>query len=225
VQVTQKEKFRGGQEKPKTGRGRSPLAVWAKRDFKYLLDRNYRKESALNFVSDHYRLNKAQRNGLFRSVFSEKEIKNHKSKLMPIWKISEKNIVIDGFNVLITVESILSGKRVIRCTDGFLRDVSGVYGKYRMSEKTKFAIEKILLILKKYKPRYVLFIFDSQISRSGELSALIKKELHKFGLDGDAKTSKNTDSEIKKLNWITLTSDTTIIEKVNKVIDIAKKLI
>ena len=196
----------------------------AKRDFKYLLDRNYRKDSALNFVSDHYRLNKKQRNELLRSVFSGKEIKNHKSKLTSIWRIAGKNIAIDGFNVLITAESILSGKKVIRCMDGHIRDVSGIYGKYKINENTKGAIEKILSTLKKYKPKYVLWVFDSQISRSGELASLVRWELQKFGLCGGAKTSKNADSEIKKLNWITLTGDTAIMEKVSKVVDIAKQL-
>lgn len=196
----------------------------AKRDFKYLLDNNYRKEGALNFVSDHYRLNKVQRNELFRSVFSEKEIKNHKSKLKNIRRITGKNIVIDGFNVLICVESVISEKKVIRCMDGFIRDISGIHGKYKMSERTKLAIDSILKILAEYKPRYVLFIFDSQISRSGELSVLVRRRLYKFGLDGNAKTSKNTDSEIKKLNWITLTSDTNIIETVNKAVDILQQL-
>lgn len=191
---------------------------------KYLLDRGYRKTSALNFVANHYRLSKKDRNFLVRYVFSEREIRNHKSKLIPFRKITGKNLVIDTYNILVTVQEILSGKEIVKGMNGFLRDISAVFSKYKFNEDTKIAIGKILEILSDYKPKFVLFVLDSQISRSGELASYIRKKLGEFCISGDAKVSRNADGEIIRQNWITATSDSIIIEKVKNVVDVAKLL-
>ncbi len=190
------------------------------KDFKYLLDRNYNKITALNLVVNHYKLGKEERNFLLRYVFSENEIKEHKSKLCSIEEINGKRIVIDGYNVLITVEAILEGKRVIRCMDGFVRDTSRIFSNYKFNKNTETAVKKILRILPRYKPKFILFVFDSQVSRSGELASYVRREIMNLSLDGDAKTSSIADSYITKLNWITLTSDSAIIENVEKVVDL-----
>ena len=197
----------------------------ASKDFKYLLDRGYRRTPALNFVADHYRLGKQDRNFIIRFVFSEKEIRNHKSKLIPFPRIRRKNLVIDTYNVLVTAQAVISGKEVVRGMDGFLRDTSAVFSKYRFNEETKNAIEKILDILSDYGPGFVLFILDSQISRSGELASYIRERLKEKFIEGNARVSRNADREIKNLDWITATSDSVIIEKTKNAVDIIKLLL
>lgn len=191
-------------------------------DMKHLLDRGYKKSSALNFVADHYGLGKQDRNFLVRFVFSEKGIIDHKSKLIPIGRITGRNLVIDTYNILITVEAILSGREIVRGMDGFLRDTSAVFSNYKFNEETKNAIEKILEILSEYGVKSVLFILDSQISHSGELASYIRKRLKEYSLRGDAIVSRSADREIIKQNRITATSDSAIIEKVKKAIDICQ---
>lgn len=195
------------------------------KDFKYLLDRNYNKNTALNLIVNHYKLGKEERNFLLRYVFSEKEIKKHRSKLCSIKDIKGKRVVIDGYNVLITVEAILAGKKVIRCMDGFVRDTSRIFSNYKFNKKTETAVKKILRILFRYKPKFILFVFDSQISKSGELAGYIRREIPMFNLNGDAKTSSSADSYITKRDWITFTSDSAIIERVKKVVDMGTELL
>jgi len=120
-------------------------------DMKYLLNRGYKKKTALNFVSNHYGLDRKGRNFLLRYVFSDRDIEEHKSKLVPIESIRGRDVVIDGYNVLVTVETILNNGKVVRGMDGFLRDTSGVFSKYRFDKNTKNAINSILDMLKKYK--------------------------------------------------------------------------
>jgi len=191
----------------------------AAQDLKYLLDRGYNKKTALNLVVNHYRLNEKQRNFLQRYVFSERDIQLHRSRLFSIKKISGRYIVIDGYNVLVTVEAILS-KNLVRGMDGFLRDTSAIFSKYKFDENTKRALKTIILTLREYKPRFVLFIFDSQISHSGDLASYVRHKLNEFGLEGDARTSMSADKEIVDLNQITITTDSIIIEKVDSVVDI-----
>jgi len=193
-------------------------------DMKYLLNKGYKKKSALNFVSNHYGLDRKERNFLLRYVFSDRDIEEHKSKLVPIESIRGRDVVIDGYNVLVTVETILNNGRVVRGMDGFLRDTSGVFSKYRFDRNTKNAINSVLGVLKKYKPGYILFIFDSQISMSGELAGYVRRKLREFDLEGDAKTSRSADHEIVSLDKITMSSDSIIIRKVNRVVDIGAEV-
>ena len=194
-------------------------------DLKYLLDRNYRKKIALDFVAGHYGLTTAERNFLVRTVFSEDEIRVHKSKLCQIRDIAKKNVVVDGYNVLITIDAILNHKPLTSAMDGFLRDLSAVFGKYKFDENSKISVEIILKILKEHGPKFVLFVFDSQVSHSGELAAYTKRKLSDFEIEGDAKTSKSADKTIIELNQITLTTDSAIIERVDRVVDFGAEML
>lgn len=192
----------------------------AKADYLFLLNRGYSRSSALAFVGDFYRLSRRERNILFRTVFSDREVVEHKSKIIPLRNIYGREVVVDGFNVLITVEALLSGDGVLECMDGFHRDASGVYGKYRFGSRTTNAVDAIFSVLLKHKPSFVLWVFDSQISMSGELAAYVKRKMGKYGMTGDAVTKKAADSEIKRLKKVTFTSDTVLIERLSGVVDI-----
>ncbi len=194
------------------------------KDYKYLLDRGYRRRTALNFVCGHYRLGKKDRNRLVRRVYSEEEIRDHKSRKIPIGDIRGERVVVDGFNVLIGAECALGRGEVIKAQDGFHRDALGIFGRYKQSRYTGKAVELILKTLKKHEPSDVLILFDAQVSKSGELAAKVRKKMEGLDLNGDAHTARNVDYQIKKLNRITATGDTAIIEKVDKAIDLVGEL-
>lgn len=197
----------------------------AAKDLKYLLDRGYNRKTSLDFISGRYQLKKQEKNLLYRYVFSDKEIIRHKYKLIPLNEIRNKKLVIDAYNVLITVEAIADKEKLIEGMDGFLRDFRGVFSSYRFTEKTETALDEILRLLIGYKPEDVLFIFDSQISKSGELAGYTRGRLGDFDIGGDAKTSDSADKEIIELNRITATTDTVIIENVDRVVDIGRELL
>ncbi len=196
----------------------------ASQDLKYLLDRDYKRTTALNLVADRYSLTEKERNLLHRYVFSEKEIRRHRKKLCPLSRMRGKRIVIDGYNVLITVEAVLEGRDIVLGMDGILRDVKGIFSRYKFNKNSKIAIDKILEKLKEFTPGFILFIFDSQVSKSGELAAFVRGRLEEYRLNGDARTSPNADKEIKKLNYITLTSDSIIIENVDRISDLPSRI-
>lgn len=191
-------------------------------DFRYLLNRGYNRSSALRFVSDKYGLDIKGRNILERSVFSEKDARKRRSKLVDIEEIYNQRLLIDGYNVLITVENILYGGEIVECDDGFIRDVSATFGKYKIKKETFDALDKILSVLKKFNPGEVIFCFDSQVSYSGKLSQIVRNELKRRNIRGNAKTFKNVDYVLINESGIVCTSDRVIIDKVKKVLDIPR---
>ena len=96
-------------------------------DYKYLLDRGYYWESALNFVVSRYRLNKDQRSIMLRTIFSEKEIKMRLAKKIELRDLMDIRLVIDGYNVLATISAALLNLPLFIGLDGFMRDITSLY--------------------------------------------------------------------------------------------------
>lgn len=194
-------------------------------DLRYLLNRGYRKKGALKFVSDKYLLNIHERNYLSRKVFSREVALSRQNKILDISRVKDEDVFVDGYNVLITVESICTGyPSLVRCDDGFLRDINAVFGKYRIKDTTKTALTQIILLLKCYEPQFVKFLYDSPVSQSGELSKVTRTLLNAYDVPGDAVTSKNVDSELitlsREVQGIVATSDSAVIDKIQRVIDV-----
>ncbi|MCD6236196.1 MAG: DUF434 domain-containing protein [Thaumarchaeota archaeon] len=196
----------------------------ARLDLKYLLNRGYRKSSALKLVGDKYQLNRAERSILFRSVLSDDEASVIRSKMASLEDLKGEELWIDGFNVLNTIETVLRGEVLVLCDDGVLRDFSEIHSKYRLSDLTGKALEEITSLLRKAETGYVVFLFESQISRSGEIAALARKILEAEKVPGEARTTKSVDSALIKSGKLVASSDSTILLKCKRFIDLARYL-
>jgi hypothetical protein len=187
-------------------------------DIRYLLDRGYPKESTVRLVCAHYRLDEIQKHLLTRSVLAKAVSEKRRKKFLLCNKIKEETIVIDGYNILIGMESILEKKAFI-CDDGVIRDIKGGFRNYKISENTKTAIDLILQFLKENNNLYVCILLDSQISKSGLLARKLGEKLNEYGLKGDARTSKHVDYELKKSAYIVASSDGVIIDTAQRVVN------
>jgi len=199
--------------------------IEAVKDTRFLLNRGYNREGCVRFVGDKFQLNKTDRLILYRGVYSEKKAKAHMEKLQPIESILGKSIAVDGYNVLITVESILSEGNLIICDDQFVRDLSAIHGKYEQTDLTKQALKEIIGLMAFYKPKEVIFFYDAQASMSGELASLTRIIMREMKLCGDARTAKQTDLEVLKFGEIVASSDAVLIDKAKKVIDLPREFL
>jgi len=193
-------------------------------DLRFLLNRGYPRNSAVEFVSDHYLLNSEERHFLVRSVYSKDEIEAHESKLMDISKIEDSKVKVDGYNVLITVERLLRGELVIRCDDGVLRDLQADFGSYKLNEYTEQTVDKILDIFENFDPKQVYFYFDKPVSKSGELAGFVRDQISERGISGGAEAVEGVDKEV----WdseVSASSDSVIIEKAENIIDIPSEIL
>jgi len=193
----------------------------AAEDFRYLLNRAYSRKAALELVGNRYQLTSDQRHLLHRGVFSDLDAKvRRKKKILP-HQIRGCDLVIDGHNVLITIEAGLSGRPLILGDDGFMRDISGLSGNFQKTERTAQALQLLLNFLKRVKPRQTLFLFDSPISRSGELALEVRVRMQKENLPGDAMAVRVPEKILIGFPGTVATSDTAIIDRSHKVADLA----
>jgi len=194
-------------------------------DFRYLLNREYPRKASLEIVGNRYGLTFDERHLLHRGVFSDADSEARRKKIISIKTIKSKDLAIDGHNVLITVEAGLSGRPLIFADDGFMRDISGLSGSFRKTAVTEKALQVIVTFLRKWKPHHVLFLFDAPISKSGILAQELRGLLKKEGLPGDALAVKVPEKTLIGFQGVIATSDTAIIDRSEKVIDLAGDII
>ena len=195
------------------------MLVEAYRDLKYLLNRGYRKSVALNFVANHYRLRKEERHLLARCVFSDSWIGEVKQKLLSPERVGGRVLGVDGFNVLITLESLLTGKAIL-CEDGLVRDLE-YRGKYRPNEKTGDYLRLIVSALAELSPQKVILFYGKNNPGSGVVRNLTEELLGEFGVLGEVKLVRSPDFELKAFKTVA-TADVGIIEKVESIFDLTK---
>jgi hypothetical protein len=109
--------------------------------------------------------------------------------------------------------------------DGFIRDISGLSGNFQKTETTVEALELLLNVLRRAKPRQTLFLFDSPISRSGELALEVQGRMQKENLPGDAMAVRVPEKILIGFPGPVATSDTAIIDRSTKVVDLAGYII
>jgi hypothetical protein len=197
----------------------------AAEDFRYLLNRGYPRKAALELVGNRYQLNADERHLLHRGVFSDMDSQSRQNKKISIQEVRNKDLAIDGHNVLITVEAGLSGRPLILSDDGFVRDISGLSGDYKKSEKTEEALQLIFNTLQKVKPRQTLILFDAPISMSGKLAQEVTSLFKRKNLPGDAMAIRVPENILIGFPGVIATSDTAIIDQSKKVIDLAGHLL
>jgi hypothetical protein len=193
----------------------------AAQDFRYLLNRRYPRKAALELVGNRYGLTYDERHLLHRGVFSRMDSQGRRKKKVSVREIRNKDLAIDGHNALITIEAVLSGRPLVLADDGFLRDISGLSGSFKQTATTEVAIRLILNVLKKWKPRKTLFLFDAPISMSGKLAEEIRDRLKRENLLGDAMAVRVPEKILIGYPGVIATSDTAIIDQSKKLLDLA----
>ncbi len=188
-------------------------------DLKYLLNRGYRKSYALRVVSDHYRLTVEERHLLARCVFPDAWIAEVREKLLKASELSGRSLAIDGFNVLITLESLVDGKAIL-CEDGLVRDLKH-QGKYRVSDRTESLIKEAVKALAGLGVSNLSIFYGRAIPKSGIVRKLTEEALGEFNLSGEVKLVKSPDFKLKGYE-IAATADVGIISKVLHVFDVPR---
>lgn len=152
-------------------------------DLEWLLDRGYPLPSALTFVGDRYQLAARQRLAVRRSAASTEQRRVRSERLLPLVRIAAADVVVDAFNLLITLEVALGGGIVLVGSDGAARDLAGLRGNYRIVEHTERAIELASAALG--GARSVRFLLDAPVSNSGRLRGLLEARGHRAELVDD----------------------------------------
>lgn len=161
-------------------------------EIQFLLNQGYDMKSAITFVGNHYLLAQRQRIALARILSPSHRIEQRKKKEIDKTD-APKEINIDGFNLIILLETSLSNSIILMGVDGAMRDLSGLRGTYQIIDKTEIAISLIMSFIKQHKIKKAKFYLDKPVSNSGRLRGLVLDIALKEGVNADVELNNGVD--------------------------------
>ena len=183
----------------------------ASRHVCYLVNEGYDLKQTATFVGNHYLLSERQRLAIMRSVATQVQIENRQKKQVPMTALSGREVWIDGFNTIITLEVLLSDSILFSCMDGTIRDLAALRGTYRLIPETEKAIRMLFGLLQEAKVSRVNILLDQPVSNSGRLKTCMAEigEEYPFALDIQILREVDRDLYDKEL---VITSDSIILD-------------
>ena len=189
-----------------------PALQQAVHDLSWLLTRGYSEPGAIKLVGDHYGLRARQRLAVQRSSCSDQALQNRRAKQIGLSELGGKRVVIDAFNLLLTIEAALGGGILIEGRDGCCRDMSSIHGSYRKVEETKPALTLIGEALADAAIKGACWYLDRPVSNSGRLSKVILElaEMHQWPWVSEV--IYEVDQTLSQSNDVVVSADSVILD-------------
>ena len=207
------------------GRDQLPKLRVAVSELSWLLSRGYNMTSSLKLVGDRHGLRERQRLAILRSSCSEESRVRRQQHCVPVDDLRNQAVVVDGFNLMITVEAALSNGPLLVGIDGCIRDLSSVHGSYRSVLETNQAITIIGEEMEELGVASVLWLLDRPVSNSGQLASRINELALQRNWPWKIDVVFNPDSVIVASPSIAITSDATILDHVERWADLKSYLL
>jgi hypothetical protein len=181
-------------------------------DLSWLLGNGYAIVSALKLVGDRWNLTARQRQAVMRSACSDVARSGRVACEVAASEASGRALVIDGFNVLTTIEAALGGAVVLHCRDSTYRDIAGIHGNYRKVAETLPAITRLAAVLAELGLRPIHWLFDRPVSNSGRIRGLVLETAAVHGCEWTVELVNDPDAQLKRSTELIATSDSAILD-------------
>jgi hypothetical protein len=194
-------------------------------DFCWLLDRGYADRSGIKLVGDRYDLRERQRTAVLRCACCNSERDSRKSREVASSGISGETLLIDGYNVLTTVEAALAGGVVLLGRDGSHRDMASIHGHFKFVVETSPALMLIGQTLARLRPIECVWYLDSPVSNSGRLAALLRETGAAQSWNWRVELVQNPDPILCRRPEIVATADSMILDRCARWMNLAGEVI
>lgn len=199
-----------------------PLLLRAQSDVLAMLDRGYPIKPISTLVGNHYQLTERQRLAIVRATSPTDDVMRRKSK--QINAVGGGEVFIDGLNIVITLETALSGTTLFECMDGTVRDLAAMRGTYRLIAHTYAAIEMLGDYLEEVGAGKVTIYLDAPVSNTGRLKAAIAEVFEKRNFTTDIRLVPNADVMLRHKGCV-ITSDAIILNECKSWLNCAAEII
>jgi hypothetical protein len=189
------------------------------------MGRGYAMVAALKLVGDRYGLTQRQRLAIARSACSDSQRDERLARSLSVAEALGESLIIDGFNLIITVEAAMSGGLLIRGRDLCVRDLSSVHGSYRSVEETERAIHLVGEALEVIAPARVGWLLDSPVSNSGRLAQRIQTVARERNWPWTVEAVLNPDKVMRSSSLVAVTSDSAILDGAARWLNLNQHLI
>jgi len=194
-------------------------------ELSWLLSRGYSARSALKLVGDRHALQLRQRTAVARCACSDEQRQLRRQRQLPTAALADEVLAVDGLNVLIIVESALSGGLLLRGRDGCFRDLASIHGTYRAVQETPSAAVLLGEVLCELGCREVRWYLDRPVSNSGRLKTLLGETAAAAGWPWRIELCYNPDRLLAGGSAPVASSDGWIIERCERWVDLVGEVL
>jgi hypothetical protein len=172
-------------------------------------------------VGDRYRLVERQCVAVLRSACSDAALADRKSRELDVQALRGRPLMIDGFNLILTLESALGGGGVLACRDGCYRDLASVHGTYRRVAETRPALDLAARWLSEWGIGPCSWLLDAPVSNSGRLAEVIRAA----GAGWSAAVVPDADAVLVAGDAATATADAGVLACCGEWVSLARALV
>lgn len=194
-------------------------------DLSWLRSHGYAEKSSLKLVGDRFRFKERQRKAISRAVCTDAQRTTRKQKLVATKDLKRQSLLIDGFNLLISLEAALSDGIILACRDGCYRDIASIHGSYKNVLETPRAIELIGRAMSDLQLSAAHWYLDSPVSNSGRLKTLLREFAEANQLNWNIDLVFNPDTVLAQTPEIVVSSDGWILDECSQWFNLARYLI
>lgn len=179
----------------------------------WLLERDYALPSALKLVGDRFQLEDRQRLALMRSACTPRQRWQRLARRVEPAQLAGRRVLVDGYNLLTTLEAALAGGVVLVGQDGGYRDLASMHGTYRRVEETRPALELAGQWFVRQSVTAVHWLFDAPVSNSGRLKQLVEALGRERGWPWSAELAANPDGLLIESEDVIATADSAVLDR------------
>jgi len=194
-------------------------------DLGWLLDRGYAPGSSLKLVGDRHDLLKRQRVAIARCACADADHQARRRRMVESSEVRGREVWLDGYNVLTTVEAALAGGVVLGARDGCRRDMASMHGSYRKVAETRPALERIGRVLDRLGPSECIWYLDRPVSNSGRLRAIILEVTRAAGWPWHVELVADPDPILAESEAIVVTADSVILDRCGHWLNLARMVV
>lgn len=189
-------------------------------DLSWLLGRGYAESAAVALVGDRYQLTGRQRMAIRRCAASDDAVRDRLSRRRPP---GPGDLLVDGFNVLITLERAVGGGAVLIGREGAARDLAGVHGTWRRGAQTAAALGHVGEALP--AGARLRWLLDRPVSNSGRLAGLIAELAASRGWAWEVEVTEQVDRALLAAGGCVATSDAGVLDRCGPWVSLAGEVI
>ncbi len=189
-------------------------------DLSWLQSRGYPDAAALKLVGDRFRLTQRQRKSVSSVAASDEDAATRLQRRISFERLVDKPLDIDGYNILTSLETALSGGVVLVTRDGSHRDLAAIHGTYRQVEETIPALEAIGNLLDAVGCARAHWLLDRPVSNSARLKETIESVARARNWPWSVELVRDPDPLLAASEHVVATADRVILNQCRAWIDL-----